>query len=122
MCKKSKKEISTKMKEDKFASCVGWIVSLVVLVLVGTVADGWALSTIWNWFIPPIFKLTTLTLWQAIGVAMVFQLFTRTNELKKSGETKDLSAGEAVLAGFVKAIVVPAFTVGMAYVVLQFAF
>ena len=106
---------------DLFASCVGWIVVFLVLVTVGTLMNGWALSTIWNWFIPPIFRLTSLTLWQAIGVAMVFELFTGTNKLNKSdGEKK--STGERLVEGVLTAVFVPLFSVGIAYVVLQFAF
>lgn len=111
------------MKEDKFSSCVGIIASLVVVLVVGTLIDGWALSKIWNWFMPPIFHLVSLTLWQAIGVSMVFEIFTRTN--KKASNKSDSSSktvGELVLSRLIEVTVVPLLSVGIAWIVLQFAF
>ena len=109
------------MDDNKFSSCVGWIVSYVVLAVLGVYMDGWALSTIWNWFIPPIFGLVSLTLMQSVGVAMVFSLFTRTNFLKNADTRKQTSLEKFVETAIV-AVFTPLFSVAIAWVFLQFAF
>lgn len=110
------------MDDNKFTSCVGMLVSLFILVILAVAMNGWALATIWNWFIPPIFGITTLTIAKAIGVSMVIELFTGTNNLSKSSSSSNKSLTDAFIESGVKAIVVPVFTVGLAWVVFQFAF
>src|SRR5688572_16198368 len=109
------------MKNDAFASCVGLIVSFVLLVVWGVIMNGWALSLIWNWFIPPLFHLTTLTMAQAMGVSTVFQLFLGHKSTSDS-KSRDKSAGELILEGFIVATLGPVFVVGFAWIILQFAF
>lgn len=108
--------------ENKFASCVGWIVAWVGTIVVATLADGWALSTIWNWFMPRIFHLVTLTFMQAIGVAMVFSLFTRTNKTDSNKSKEKKSALDLWLESTFVPVLTAVFTVGIAWIVLQFAF
>ena len=108
-------------KDNNFSTCLGMIVSLVFLFVIGALLNGWALSTIWNWFMPPIFGLVSLTFWQAIGVAMVFELFTGI----KTSETKDQSKktyAEVFIESLLKVTLAPAMTVFFAYIVHQFAF
>lgn len=107
--------------ENKFASCVGWVVAWVSTTVVAVLMDGWALSTIWNWFIPPIFHLVTLTMMQSVGVAMVFSLFARTNKLNTSKE-ENKSSLEKWIEATIVAIFTPLLSVAIAWVVLQFAF
>lgn len=112
------------MKEnDTVTTCLGIIFGLIATLVVGTLMDGWALSKIWNWFMPTIFSLPVLTLWKAIGVSMVFELFSRTNKSKKSdSKSNEKTIGEAILASIIEVTVVPLTSVGIAWVVLQFAF
>lgn len=109
------------MKEDKLSSCIGLLIQAVIIILVTTIADGWALSTIWNWYIPTIFGLTSLTIAKAIGVAMVFSLFTRTNRLKTNDDNKYDGTYKLYYEAAV-GVFTAVFTVGIAWVVLQFAF
>ena len=108
--------------DDTFATCLGLIVSLVVLAVVAAVANGWALVTIWNWFIPPIFGLVPLTLWQAVGVSMVFNLFVGVKNKSSNSDTKNKTFGEVFVSSLSEIILTPLFTVGFAYIVLQLAF
>jgi hypothetical protein len=110
------------MKNETFATCLGMIVSLVVLVAWGVVMNGWALSLVWNWFIPPLFGLTTLTMAQAMGVSTVFTLFVGSKSNSDSKSKKDRSVGELVLEGFIVATLGPLFVVAFAWVILQFSF
>lgn len=113
------------MEKDNVTSCLGMIVSIVILLVVGTVVDGWALKTVWNWFIPGIFGLTSLTLWQAMGVSMVFELFTRTNKTKKNSDSSKNSGktfGEIFVAGLIEVILTPVLSVGVAWIIYNLAF
>lgn len=111
-------------KDDTFTTCLGIVFGLGIVLVVGTLLDGWALSKIWNWFIPPIFKLTPLTLWQAIGVSMVFELFIRNNKKAsaKQDDSSDKTLGEAIWVSIVEVTLTPLLSVGIAWIVLQFAF
>lgn len=108
--------------DSTFATCLGLIVSLAVLAVVAAIANGWALVTIWNWFIPPIFGLTSLTLWQAVGVSMVFNLFVGVKNKSNSSDTKDKTFGEVFISSLAEVILTPVLTVAFAYVVFQLAF
>lgn len=110
------------MKSDTFSTCIGVVTSLIVVAVVGTIANGWALATIWNWFIPPLFHVTTLTFVQAIGVSMVFELFTGTNRTKKTESSESKTVGEAIISSLISVILTPVISVGIAWIVLQFAF
>lgn len=112
-------------RDSEFTSCLGIIVSLLVVFTVGTLLNGWALSTIWNWFIPSVFGLTTLTIGKAIGVSMVFELFTGTSRLAKAKSDSDVSNksyGAVFVESLVISIITPVLTVFFAYIVFQFAF
>jgi len=108
--------------ENKFASCVGWVVAWVGAIVVSTLVDGWALSTVWNWFMPRIFNLISLTFMQSIGVAMVFSLFTRTNKIDKRSSEGKKSSLELWLETLLVPTFTAIFTVGLAWIILQFAF
>lgn len=110
-------------KNNNVSTCLGIIFSLVVLIVVGTLMNGWALSTIWNWFMVPIFVLPSLTLWQAMGVSMVFELFTGTNRTKKKdSDTSGKTYTGALVESLALVILVPLASVVAAWIVLQFAF
>ena len=109
------------MKDNNFLSCVGILVSSAALIIVATIADGWALSKVWNWFMPAIFGLTSLTIWKAIGVSMVLALFTGTKS-SSSDDSKGQSFTEVLVQQSVVAISKPLFIVGIAWIVLQMAF
>ena len=103
------------------------IVSVLVLFVVGMFLNGWALSTIWNWFIPPVFGFTTLTLGQAVGVSMVFELFTGTNRISKAKDAtkNDLSKKsytEVFIESLITVILTPVFSVFFAWIVWAYIF
>lgn len=108
------------MKSDKTLTCVGAIASVLALLVVSPLMNGWALSKIWNWFMPVIFNLPKLLLFQAIGVTMVFNLFT--GKKTSSGKAEGDSVGEVIGIALATAVLVPVLEVAMAWIVLQFAF
>lgn len=51
-------------------SCVG-LVALAAVGIVGSVfVDGFVISTLWRWFVLPLFSLPALTVAQAVGLAL----------------------------------------------------
>lgn len=109
------------MNDDKLATCFGYTVYAFILIAVGTLLNGWALSTIWNWFIPPVFGITTLTMWQAVGVSMVFSLFNGT-KTQSSNSNGSKTSREVFIESAVTVVLTPVLSVFMAWIVLQFAF
>jgi hypothetical protein len=77
---------------------------------------------VWNWFIPPIFHLVSLRFMEAVGVAMVCSLFTRTNKVDTNKPKEKKSPLEVWLESTGTAIMTPLFTVLLAWIVLQFTF
>lgn len=53
-----------------------WIIGVIVLVVLGTIFNGYALSILWAWFIAPTFHLPELSVTQAIGIAIVVNYLT----------------------------------------------
>lgn len=43
-------------------SCIGAIVLGLLAIVLGTIANGWALSTLWGWFVAPTFDVPSLTI------------------------------------------------------------
>jgi uncharacterized membrane protein SpoIIM required for sporulation len=111
------------MKDDTFTTCLGIFLGLALTLVLGTLADGWALAKIWNWFIPNLFHLTSLTLWQAIGVSLVFEIFTRKNKKSKTyNKSEAKTIGEAILTILVEVLVTPLLSVFIAWIVFNLAF
>lgn len=108
------------MNKDGF-SCLGLSVSFVALLVVAVIAEGWALSVIWNWFMPTLFGVTSLSVFQAMGVGLVIRSITSKSS-NSPAKSDNKTIGEAFLEGFVIAIASPAITVAFAWVVLQLAF
>lgn len=108
----------------KAMSCLGMVVTVAIVALVSIFVGGWALSTVWNWFMPATFaSLPHLTFGQALGVSMVFTLFTgsHTNK-KKDVDTANKSFEETVLVSIITILFTNAFYVGFAWIILQFVF
>jgi hypothetical protein len=65
------------MKTDNtILGCIGLLTAVILMVITSTIVNGWALSLLWAWFVVPIFELPTLSLMQAIGIAMLINFST----------------------------------------------
>ena len=51
-------------KSKKILILIGLILVLIVLIII----EGWIVAYLWNWPMPAIFGLTTITSWQGIGI------------------------------------------------------
>ena len=64
------------------------IMALPFAVAVGTILNGWALKTLWSWFLVPL-GAPNLTLLGAIGVAIVVSFLTaKPTETKSDPDAK----------------------------------
>lgn len=103
--------------DKNLLGCIGIPLSIIILMVVGSIMGGWALSTMWGWFIVPIFELPTLTIAQAAGVSCVAGLF-RTVKVNQESNDNDFVVTIAKSVGVV--VFVNLFAVGWGWVVYQF--
>jgi hypothetical protein len=59
------------MKAQLVLKIAGWIVVGLVAVVAIALALGFAVAALWNWLMPTIFGLPTLTYWQAVGLIVL---------------------------------------------------
>lgn len=56
------------------------VISVIGLVIMFT---GYSVMFLWNWLMPTIFDLPTITFWQSIGLQVLTYLLFSTKEIKK---------------------------------------
>jgi len=57
-----------------FWKCVGWGLLGIVGVTLFVLVFGAGIMWLWNCLVPPVFHLTTITFWQAVGLAVLARL------------------------------------------------
>ena len=55
-------------RKRRIVKMVVFILPVFIIVFAGLV---WAVSALWNWLMPPIFHLGTITYWQALGLMLL---------------------------------------------------
>ncbi|WP_263411608.1 hypothetical protein [Terriglobus tenax] len=50
------------------------VVKVLLMVVVAITVLGYVVMHLWNWLMPPIFGLTTITYWQALGLFVLSKL------------------------------------------------
>lgn len=65
---------------------IGYIATTLVLMVYGTVMNGWALSKLWGWFIVTSLHWPPLNIPAAIGVALVVQYMSARFDEKEAEE------------------------------------
>lgn len=104
-------------EENTLWGCFGILVALFIGTVLSTMVNGWALMTLWGWFIVPIFGLPSLTIVQAIGVAMVISFLTKRHDLS---EQKKRSTSETISFLIGASFLLPAITVAIGFIIHQF--
>lgn len=108
------------MKKDVTpAGCVFAIFYLPVLMFVSAVANGYALSVLWRWFIVPIFYLPALNIPQALGLALVISMLTKDFDSNSDKESDD-TLTDVLIKATMKVFIKPAFALLFGWIVLQF--
>lgn len=104
-------------EENTLWGCFSLSVALFIGTVLGTIVNGWALMTLWGWFIVPVFELPPLTTVQAIGVAMVISFLTKRHDLS---EQRKRSTSEMISLLIGSSFLLPVVTVVIGFVVHQF--
>jgi hypothetical protein len=60
------------------------IILVVILIVIGVLALAFGVMLLWNWLMPAIFGLATITLWQALGLMALINLLIGGSYVRKS--------------------------------------
>lgn len=63
------------------------IIVLILILIVFIMIKGWFIACLWNWLMPTIFGLTTITSWQGVGIFVLCNMLFKStgyNSSKKS--------------------------------------
>lgn len=63
-----------KMRNKSPLEIVGMVIFGVIAITGLAILFGFIIMWLWNWLMPDIFGLTTLTYWQAVGLFILFKL------------------------------------------------
>ena len=85
-------------------------VTINAIFLLGTLTYGWALMTLWAWFVVPTFKVPTLSLALAIGLSLTIRLFTYQGESEQESSPRKPWT-DVIMNMIGKSIVSPGFAV-----------
>ena len=94
---------------------------VVILGIPTSIVNGWALSTLWGWFVKPVFtNLPALSLLQSVGIMLtvtLFQLSTGTwiYEIRQAVVEKDSSEILMIIKSSAKSMFAPAFVVAVSW-------
>lgn len=80
---KNNRELKDSLLEGKSGNgtkallgCVVLLILVPVFLVIDVIWWGFVISTLWNWFVPGIFGLATLTLLQSYGLYLVARVLT----------------------------------------------
>ena len=95
------------------------VVSLIRLVVlpIGIIIDGFVLSKLWSWFMVTTFGLPPLTIFEAVGLAIVVQFFAWS---MTRPPTNDLEVGDRMISAIVSPLIKAAAFLGVGWIFLQF--
>jgi len=104
-------------KEEGLDGCL-WGMLTFALVPVMMFTNGFALMKLWSWFVVTVFETApTLTLWQALGLALVASMFTGKNA--SSTGNKQINF-EIFIEGLANVVLRPGVALLFGWVYLQF--
>ncbi len=86
---------------------------LFVIAPIGVVLKGWALSTLWGWFIVPTFGIPSLSIPAAIGISLIAAYLAK----PVMPEDEKKSPGELALERISRQLFVPPIVVFLGWIV-----
>ena len=89
-------------------------VVMVVLWVLVLVAEAFALATLWNWFIVPVFGVANMTIIAGVGISLIVSVLSY-NAFAPTKSPDDIIEAE------IKSIAMALITVGVGWVVTLFA-
>lgn len=66
-----------------FITVIGVIFSFLILGVISSIWNGYAISVLWGWFITPVFGLPILNIPQAIGLGLIITFLTQAIDCRK---------------------------------------
>lgn len=63
-----------KIRTKKPATIVAWVVFGITAAIAFIILFGFVFMWLWNWLMPAIFGLVTITYWQAVGLIILFKI------------------------------------------------
>jgi len=96
---------------------IGYITTALILMFFSAIYSGYVLTVLWDWFVVPTFKLPSLTIPTAIGVALIVSYLARGEETAD----KDRPYKEVFLEATARAISKPTFALLIGWIVLLFS-
>ena len=63
-----------KMRSKSPGEIIGAGIMIAIIIVLLAIAFGFVIMYLWNWLMPAIFGLTTITFWQAIGLGLLSKL------------------------------------------------
>ncbi len=63
-----------KMRRKSAAEIVGWVILGIIAVVGLAILFGFIIMWLWNWLMPDLFGIATITYWQAIGIFLLAKI------------------------------------------------
>jgi hypothetical protein len=63
-----------KMRRKSPGEIVGWVILGTIAIVGLAILFGFVIMWLWNWLMPALFGLTTITYWQAVGLFILFKI------------------------------------------------
>lgn len=57
-----------KIRRRSVGEIVGWVILIILGVVAFVILCGFLIMWLWNWLMPGLFGLATITYWQAVGI------------------------------------------------------
>lgn len=107
------------MKKDSVAAlgCLG----LIPVLVSGYMLRGWALVTLWSWFLTPVFHVAPPNGATSIGLAILGPMLSRTTSYESPDSDKNESAPSKLVTAYGRILLTPPFLVGVAWIVRHWA-
>lgn len=91
------------------------ILGMFFLSIVGTFVRGLCISSMWSWFISPVFQIRYINLYEAVGISLFFSMLFPFNLAAKNSIEKDSSASNIFFTGVGVSIIGPIVSLILSY-------
>ena len=100
-------------------ACFGASIVMIISIVGSAILNGWVLSTMWQWFIVPLFHAPVLTIPYAIGISLMIGMFSKSSSTSSDnkGEGTDWSK---VISALLAIFLSPLFVLFMGWIVRMF--
>ncbi len=99
--------------------CVVALLSIPVLIVLSVVANAYALSVLWGWFVVPLFALPALSIPVAMGLSVIVNFMT-SHSTTESKTSDDDEPWETLLKAFIYVIFRPGFALLFGWIIHSF--